>query len=109
MPSATMPTRNGYKFAGYYDTSAETGGTQYYTATGASARTWNKTAATTLYARWTASSATISFEGNGATDGEMADQTVNQTVATPLQKNSFIKTGYHLIGWAESSEGEIIY
>lgn len=109
MPSATMPTRSGYKFAGYYDTSAETGGTQYYTATGTSARTWNKTAATTLYARWTASSATISFEGNGATDGEMADQTVNQTVATPLQKNSFIKTGYHLIGWAESSEGEIIY
>ena len=55
MPTAsvTMPTRTGYTFAGYYDTSAATGGTQYYTAAGASARTWNKTSNTTLYARWT--------------------------------------------------------
>ena len=55
MPTAsvTMPTRTGYTFAGYYDTSATTGGTQYYTAAGASARTWNKTSNTTLYARWT--------------------------------------------------------
>ena len=51
MPSATMPTRTGYTFAGYYDNTS--GGTQYYTATGASARNWNKTSATTLYARWT--------------------------------------------------------
>lgn len=50
MPSATMPTRLGYTFAGYYD--AASGGTQYYTAAGASARAWNKTAATTLYAHW---------------------------------------------------------
>ena len=50
MPSARMPTRLGYTFAGYYD--AASGGTQYYTAAGASARTWNKTAATTLYAHW---------------------------------------------------------
>ena len=52
MPSATMPTRTGYTFAGYYDTNVATGGTQYYTNTGASARTWDKTTATILYARW---------------------------------------------------------
>lgn len=39
MPSATMPTRTNYIFEGYYDTSATTGGTQYYTSSGASART----------------------------------------------------------------------
>jgi len=50
MPSATMPTRQGYIFTGYYD--AESGGTQYYTATGASARAWNKPDNTTLYAAW---------------------------------------------------------
>lgn len=109
MPSATMPTRSGYKFAGYYDTSAATGGTQYYTATGASARTYNKTAAATLYARWTASSATITFDGNGETGGDTPEQTVGQTVETPLQLNGFTKTGYHFIGWAESSDGEIVY
>ncbi|MBO7079645.1 MAG: InlB B-repeat-containing protein, partial [Bacilli bacterium] len=51
MPSATMPTRTGYTFAGYYDNTS--GGTQYYTATGESAKNWDKAAATTLYARWT--------------------------------------------------------
>ena len=52
MPSATMPTREGYIFQGYYDTDATSGGTQYYTAAGASARNWDKAANTTLYARW---------------------------------------------------------
>ncbi|MBR0509617.1 MAG: InlB B-repeat-containing protein, partial [Clostridia bacterium] len=61
MPNATMPTKTGYTFLGYYDTSAATGGTQYYTATGASARTWNKdtTADTTLWARWTPNTDTV--------------------------------------------------
>jgi len=54
MPSATMPTRAGYTFEGYYD--AASGGTQYYTSTGTSARAWNKTSNTTLYAHWTKNS-----------------------------------------------------
>lgn len=62
MPSATMPTRLGYTFAGYYNTSATSGGTQYYTAAGASARTWNKTAAATLYARWTKNSYNLTLD-----------------------------------------------
>ncbi|MDL2295423.1 InlB B-repeat-containing protein, partial [Lachnospiraceae bacterium OttesenSCG-928-E19] len=55
MPTASMPTRSGWNFVGYYDTSATTGGTQYYTSGGVSARTWNKTINTTLYARWSQS------------------------------------------------------
>jgi hypothetical protein len=73
MPAATMPTRSGYTFEGYYD--ATTGGTQYYTRAGASARVWNKDAATTLYARWTQCTAcattnadcTMSVSGNACT------------------------------------------
>lgn len=53
MPSATMPTRAHYTFGGYY-TSTGGSGTQYYTSAGASARNWDKTSATTLYAKWTA-------------------------------------------------------
>ena len=53
MPSITVPTRSGYTFGGYY-TETNGSGTQYYTASGASARNWDKTSATTLYARWTA-------------------------------------------------------
>ena len=51
MPSITVPTRSGYTFGGYY-TLTGGNGTQYYTASGASARTWDKTSATTLYAKW---------------------------------------------------------
>ena len=53
MPSATMPSRSGFTFGGYF-TSTGGGGTQYYTAAGASARTWDLTSNTTLYAKWTA-------------------------------------------------------
>lgn len=53
MPSATMPTRAHYTFGGYY-TSAGGSGTQYYTSAGVSARNWDKTSNTTLYAKWTA-------------------------------------------------------
>ena len=49
------PTKNGYAFMGYYNTSAETGGTQYINAKGyktSSASLTGFTANGTLYARW---------------------------------------------------------
>jgi uncharacterized repeat protein (TIGR02543 family) len=51
MPGITVPTRTGYAFGGYYS-AKNGGGTQYYTAAGESARAWDKTVATTLYAKW---------------------------------------------------------
>lgn len=51
-PSITVPTRSGYTFLGYWDSSAANSGTQYVTSTGAGARVWDKTSNTTLYARW---------------------------------------------------------
>lgn len=52
MPSiaSNLPKKTGYTFNGYFD--AVSGGTQYYNADGTSARTWNKTSNTTLYAQW---------------------------------------------------------
>ena len=52
MPAISVPKLAGYAFGGYW-TASNGGGTLYYTASGASARTWDKTAATTLYAKWT--------------------------------------------------------
>ena len=52
MPTINLPTRTGYTFMGFYDTQAQTGGTQYYTSAGASARTWNKAQNFELFARW---------------------------------------------------------
>jgi len=48
--STVAPTRVGYTFMGWYDNVSYTAGTQYYTAVGQSARNWDKTSATTLYA-----------------------------------------------------------
>ena len=88
MPSATMPTKTGYTFGGYY--SGENGaGTQYYTAAGASARTWNIAADTTLYAKWTANSYKVHFDGNGATSGSMSDQSFTYGVPQNLTQNAF--------------------
>ncbi len=77
--SVTMPTRTGYEFAGYYDTSAATGGKQYYTSTGTSANNWDKTTNTTLYARWTADCNEITVD-NTTRGGTTAN--------TKLYKNS---------------------
>ncbi|HKM08845.1 MAG TPA: InlB B-repeat-containing protein [Sphaerochaeta sp.] len=52
MPTATAPTRAGYTFGGYYD-AADGGGIQYYSNTMVSVKNWDKTTATTLYAKWT--------------------------------------------------------
>lgn len=56
MPAITsLPTYQGYTFAGYYDSAS--GGTKYYNANGTSAHKWDKTTdSPTLYAHWTANS-----------------------------------------------------
>ena len=51
MPAATMPTRTGYTFGGYF-TGVDGAGIQYYNADGSSATTWIMDGPTTLYAKW---------------------------------------------------------
>ena len=51
MPMATAPTKTGYVFLGYY-TSTEGAGVKYYEADMSSARNWDITSGTTLYAYW---------------------------------------------------------
>ncbi|HPY88020.1 MAG TPA: InlB B-repeat-containing protein, partial [Spirochaetota bacterium] len=65
MPIATKPTRTGYTFGGYWDATSD--GTQYYTASMASSRSWNKAENTTLYARWTVNIYTVTFGKQGGT------------------------------------------
>ena len=76
MPSATMPTRTGYTFGGYYD-AVNGAGTQYYTDAGASARTWDKdSSAVTLHAKWTPNEYTVTFDANG---GSVSSASTNVT------------------------------
>ena len=101
MPLATMPTRNGYTFKGYYD--ATSGGTQYYKADGSSARTWNKAAASTLYAQWELATYTITYDNlKGTTHTNPATYTINSATITftaPTSKPA----GYTFANWSPAS------
>ncbi len=103
--SAVAPTREGYRFGGWYDTTGASAGTQYYTADGASARTWNKAANTTLYARWIADLSWTNEGRNGTSDkAKFPDSVFNVSgddlacsVAAP---EPGYRKGYDFAGWA---------
>lgn len=103
MPAATMPTRTGYTFGGYY-TEVGGSGTQYYTDGGASARTWNIASATTLYAKWTAHTTTVTIKANG---GAQEDQTTTATYDSNSLTSftKVTKAGSGLDGYYTASSG----
>lgn len=51
----------------------------------------------------------VIFSGNGATSGNMAQQTMPVGVATRLNDNSYGRTGYSFYGWSISSSGGRVY
>ena len=118
MPSATMPTRTGYTFGGYYD-AANGGGTQYYKANGASARSWNIASNATLYAMWTAKTYNFTRNPNGGTlNGSSSSVTISSDAQTPLTygKGNYwtigvpVRTGYTFEGWfTTASGGTMVY
>ena len=66
MPLITPPTRLYYTFGGYY-TEPDGVGTKYYNADGTSARNWDILENTTLHAKWTAISHSVTFDPRGGT------------------------------------------
>ena len=103
MPLATMPTRMGYTFAGYWD--AVSGGTQYYNANGTSTRNWNKiVAATTLYAQWTENTATLAYNANGRGEAP-GNVTMKTSAATNAAAAITGVTGYTFNVWNTKADG----
>lgn len=97
MPAASAPdARTGYNFKGFFD--AQVGGNQYYTAAMASAKNWDKTGNTTLYAQWEAIEYAITYEGvEGATNTNPATYTIEDeiTLVAPT------KAGYTFLDWSD--------
>jgi uncharacterized repeat protein (TIGR02543 family) len=110
MPSATMPTRTGYTFNGYFDATAA--GTQYYKADGTSARTWNKTANTTLYAQWTANTYTVKWVVDAVelTGNQLEGVTTNVNHSGKVvEAPSVVVSDYCgdvFVGWTDAANGE---
>ena|GEM_PF-4564728 len=92
------PTRAGFTFAGWFNTSAATGGTQI------TANTVVPNANTTYWARWTANqNVTVTFNANGgsvspASRNIQAGTTVG-TLPTPT------RTGFTFVGWFTAQTG----
>ena len=107
MPTATMPTKTGYTFNGYFD--AQTGGTKYYNANGSSAKNWDKTSNTTLYAQWTPNTYTVTLDGQGATTAGSTSVTATYNAAMPSATMP-AKTGYTFNGYYDAaSDGTQYY
>ena len=96
LPSITNGmSRTGYTFAGFYD--AATGGTQYYSASNAAVKAWDKAASTTLYAHWTANKYTVTLsKGQGIDSVSGAGTyTYGQTVTI----NATVNSNYNWSQW----------
>ena len=95
--SSNAFTRTGYSFRGW-NTAAHGSGTSY--ANGAS---YPFTAATTLYAQWTANNVRVVFVGNGSNHGSMKSE--NHNAPSALTSNAFARTGYTFRGWNSRANG----
>ena len=128
--SAAMPTegvqapqRQGYTFGGYYS-KPNGAGTQYYTASMTSARTWNiderlldpQVTEVTLYAKWISHTYAVTLDPQGGTGGTTS---VTATYGQPLPSGltAPTKPGYEFRGyysnkndeWAESQGDDTYY
>ena len=102
MPSIAnnLPNKTGYTFNGYFD--AASGGTQYYKADGTSARTWNKTANTTLYAQWTLNTYSVKWFVDGKELTGAATTVAHGSKVTTIPEvdlNTYCEGSDVLAGW----------
>ncbi|MCF0145421.1 MAG: InlB B-repeat-containing protein [Eubacterium sp.] len=97
MPAAGMPQRSGYTFGGYFD-QQNGAGTQYYAENGSSARAWDKTEDSTLYAFWRNQIYAVTLYPNGGTinSGNISGYTAGQGVILPTDVT---RSGYIFKGW----------
>jgi formylglycine-generating enzyme required for sulfatase activity len=102
MPSATAPTRTGYTFGGYYTGTGGTG-TQYYAASMASARNWNIASNTTLYAKWSANTYSVTLDRQSGSGGSSS---VTATFGSAMPSATApTRTGYAFGGYYTGTGG----
>ena len=95
-----VPTRTGYNFGGWFETSDFASGTE---ATSAYTTTANRT----LYAKWNAIDYTVTYDVNGGTGTVPTDSNnYNYLDDVPVAGPGAIsRTGYNFTGWTVASNG----
>jgi uncharacterized repeat protein (TIGR02543 family) len=94
--SPDAPTKTGYTFDGWYKEEGLTNAWNFASDT--------VTAATTLYAKWTPSTYTVTFNKNGGSDPSYADKTVTYG-ETYGDLATVSRAGYTFDGWYTASTG----
>ena len=97
--STTAPTRTGYTFMGWYDNADYNAGKMYYTVAGESARNYDNTSNTTLYAGWAPCTYSVKYNANDGS-GTMSDSSHTYDISKNLSANTFTRTGYNFLGWS---------
>ncbi len=94
-------SKTGYTFTGW-NTQQDGNGTNYAAGTAVNKLALGDSDSITLYAQWAANTYKVQFNANGAI-GSMGDQGFAYDEAPKeLTANTFAKTGYTFLGWAES-------
>ena len=88
------PTREGYLFDGWC--TDETLAVKVDESSAVSARI--------LYAKWEKAQYNVVFDGNGATDGVMPEQTFTYDEKGNLNENVYVRTGYTFSGWKDAED-----
>ena len=104
--SSNLPTKTGYTFAGFFDGTGGTGN-QYYKADGTSYTNWDKntTSTTTLYAKWTANTPTITLDDQDATNTPTGSVVATYGSSMPSIATLPTKTGYTFGGFYSDVAG----
>lgn len=91
------PTKEGHTFTGWFTDNGDF--KNEYTFTEA------VDSNITLYAKWTANTYTVIYDGNGATAGTMENSTHTYNSEKNLSANTYSKTGYTFTGWNTMANG----
>ena len=100
MPSATAPSKTGYTFKGYY-TGTNGSGTKYYNSDMTSARNWDITSDTTLYAYWIGNRYEVQLYVDGGTGGTTKVEVRFGESMPAITVPS--KTGYNFLGYYDKN------
>ena len=105
--TANAFTRTGYAFAGW--ATSAVGNVLYEDKESVSNLTDTEDGTVTLFAKWTANTYTVTFNGNGNTGGSMSDMNFTYDEPQNLTANAFTRTGYAFAGWATSADGDVVF
>jgi len=111
MPAITGegPTRDGYIFAGFFDT--RTGGTRYYDLALTPERNWGRQEDGTLYARWVQIGAaqTVNFDPNGGIGGPTSITALFWELMPAITTEAPMRDGYIFAGFFNTQTGGTKY